>query len=559
MGKIKLIFLFAFISSMIYGQDSYTKMTDTALKEMWYAKDSLGFKKALNLYEEAFDLYPDSIDGLGLYKASVLAGELGELDKAFKYLTPLAQTEMDENGYPGWIYIVGGYADREYANLLEDPRWKALEEQATVDKARFYKGLKDKEDEFFATAEVDHKRKSGSALYKDLQSQNHYLPKKHSDYSISLQINDSTQTSYLVHLPENYSPKNEHSVLVFLHGAVRRNSLADYLMPENLLGGWNRYYTKYAEKNDVILVFLKGGKQYNWMYPDDGFFMVPEVIRQIKKSINIDDNKVFISGHSNGATGSFSYLMKQPTMFAGMYGFNTHPKVYTGGTFIENIKNRSFINISTDQDYYYPPEANDSLTAIMESMGANYKDHRYNGFPHWFPEFDESESAYEIIFEDIRKRERNPFPKVISWELDNIEYGEVDWISDIRLDTTASRASWHRNLNFKIHKWYDYNDQDSLVAEDVDMEAFNFPYKSGKILGSYDDNTFKIETSCVKSFQINISPEMVDMNREVQVFLNGKLYLRKKVDYDSDFMLHSYDKSRDRKQIWVDRIIVDVE
>jgi len=47
--------------------------------------------------------------------------------------------------------------------------------------------------------------------------------------------------------------------------------------------------------------------------------------------------------------------MNQPTPFAGFYGFNTQPKVFTGGTFVENIKNRSFINFSTDQDYYFHP------------------------------------------------------------------------------------------------------------------------------------------------------------------------------------------------------------
>ena len=36
--------------------------------------------------------------------------------------------------------------------------------------------------------------------------------------------------------------------------------------------------------------------------------------------------------------------MKQPRQLAGFYGFNTYPKVFTGGKFIENIKNRSFIN-----------------------------------------------------------------------------------------------------------------------------------------------------------------------------------------------------------------------
>lgn len=112
------------------------------------------------------------------------------------------------------------------------------------------------------------------------------------------------------------------------------------------------------------------------MGPDDGFFMIPEILKEIKQTINVNDDKVFISGHSNGATGSFSYLMKQQSPFAGFYGFNTQPKVRTGGTFIRNIANRSYFNISTDEDYYFPPAANDSLNVIMTNLKADYQDHR---------------------------------------------------------------------------------------------------------------------------------------------------------------------------------------
>jgi poly(3-hydroxybutyrate) depolymerase len=81
--------------------------------------------------------------------------------------------------------------------------------------------------------------------------------------------------------------------------------LIDYQFADWNLGGWNRYYTKYAAQNDVILVFPKGSRQYNWMTSNEGFFMIPEMLESIKKAVNVDDNKVFISGHSNGGTGRF--------------------------------------------------------------------------------------------------------------------------------------------------------------------------------------------------------------------------------------------------------------
>ena len=290
------------------------------------------------------------------------------------------------------------------------------------------------------------------------------------------------------------------------------------------------------------------------MTSDDGFFMIPEILKLIKKSINIDDNKVFISGHSNGATGSFSYLMKQPTQFAGFYGFNTYPKIFTGGTFVENIKNRSFINFSTDEDYYYPPNANDDFTNLMNEINADYKEYRYNGFPHWFPQFDESEPAYKILFQDLTKRKRNPFPKEISWEFDDEKYGNIDWISDIKLDTLNPKANWHKELNFKITKWLDYAKKDSLIIQEVDKNAFEFPRKSGKIKAEYDNNIFRIETSSIQSFSINISPEMVNLKKKVKVYINGKLHFNEKVKYNREFMLQNFEDKKDREQIWVNYI-----
>lgn len=559
MKQITLLFLIL-LGSFVEAQENYSTLTRNALETMWKAKDENGYKKALDMYEEAFRIYPDSIDGTGLYKASVLASNLKDYDKAFRFLKPLVAMKTNEDGYPGWSYIVGNYSESEYKNLLSDPRWNTLKHKAKKDKEQFYSELKVKEDEFYDSNPADLNRiEDEKALYEKIKKYNPYKSKNDRDYSISFKINDSVKTSFFVHLPENYNPEKKYALLFFLHGAVRSNALVDYQLADWNLGGWNRYYTKYAEQNDVILVFPKGSRQYNWMTSDDGFFMVPEMLKYIKKGINIDDNKVFISGHSNGATGSFSYLMKQSTPFAGFYGFNTYPKVFTGGTFVENITNRSFINFSTDEDYYYPPNANDDFTKLMNNINADYKEYRYNGFPHWFPKFDESEPAYQILFKDLAERNRKPFPKEISWEFDDENYGHIDWVSDIKLDTLNQKADWQKELNFKIDKWLEFEDMeddanDNLVVKDVDKNAFNFPRKSGKIKAKYDDNIFRIEASHVKSFSIHISPEMVNLKKKVKIYVNGKLYFKGKVKYNREFMLESFKHMQDREQIWINYI-----
>lgn len=554
--KLKYIILFyVFVCIPLHGQENYSKLTEEALEAMWQAKDAVGYKKSLDMYEHAFFLFPDSIDEVGLYKASVLSSDLKEYDKAFKYLTLLFELKPTLPLEPNWSYILGDASENEYKNLLSDVRWNDLRQKALEAKQTFYKELSVNEEEFYASNNVPpQKGKDGKTLYEEIRKKDGYLPKKSQNYSISFAINDSVKTSFFVHLPPKYNPNKSYPLLFFLHGAVRYNRLSDYQLASWVLYDWNRYYTKYAERNDVILVFPKGSRDFNWMTPDNGFFIIPKIVTLVKKALNVDDDKVFISGHSNGATGSFSYLMKQPTLFAGFYGFNTYPKVFTGGTFVENIKNRSFINISTDEDYYYPPNANDDFTQLMNSINADYKEYRYNGFPHQFPQFDESESAYEIIFADLLERQRNPFPKEISWEFDDECYGEIDWLSNIKLDTLAVKKDWHIVKNFEINHWLGYNEKDSLVVRDVNKMAFDFPRKSGKIIAKYNDNVFRIETSCIKSFSVNISPEMIDTEKNVRIYLNGKLCFNKRIEYDTDFMLQRFNTSQDRIQVWINQI-----
>lgn len=555
----RILFLITILYNLaINAQESYSELTEKAIKIV-QSQDSIHYKTAIHIFDKAFKKYPDSINGTGYYYASILAASLKQKNKAFKYLTSLAKMETDEEGYPGWSFVLDEYSKEDYKSLLNDKRWDVLKTNALADKKKYFERLNSFENEFFKTSnsKIDT-TKNERILYQEIQTFNPYLPKENQNYSISFKINDTTNTSYLVHLPKNYNPKNKYPALIFLHGAVRFSSLSAYQIPQQILGGWNRYYTKYASLNDVILIFPSANKTYNWMTNDDGFFIIPKLVEQLKTAVNLDDNKIFISGHSNGATGSFSYLMKQPTQFAGFYGFNTQPKIYTGGTFVENILNRSYLNFSTDQDYYYPPNANDSLSKLMNSINVDYKDYRYNGFPHWFPQFDESEPAYKILFSDLIKRVRKSFPEKVTWEFDDNNYGNTDWLTNIKLDTLTSRKPWHKNLNFNINKELKYNKNDSLVEVTVDKKAFNFPRKSGKILAYYKNNVFKIETSCIESFKIMISPEMINIKKKVKIYINDRLYFNQKVKYNKDFMLKNFEETKDRIQIWINEILLKV-
>jgi len=294
------------------------------------------------------------------------------------------------------------------------------------------------------------------------------------------------------------------------------------------------------------------------MLGDEGFAIVLKILQELKQFVNIDDNQVYVTGHSNGATGSFNYAMKNPNPFAAFYGMNTQPKVYTGGTYLKNFSNRSFYNISTDEDYYFPPKANDSLVVLAEELQLRFSDHRYQGFPHWFPQFDASEEAIEGIFQDLIQQKRNPFPAEIYWECDDVANGKVDWLAITELDTLQPKKDWHKEVNFTIHEWLSYNENDSLVSKRVNKKAFDFPRKSAAVKASFKDNRFDIETSRVGRLSIYVSPEMIDMKRPVLIYVNGKKAYEAMPNYDRNFLIKNFKKYYDRKALWVEEIQIEL-
>lgn len=560
MKSCKLFFFFLLLTQWVLGQNtsvsvkSYAERLEAAIEAAEEVEeDTVAIRKAFNLFEKLYTAYPDSISVRGFYEAGLLACGLHEIDRALFYLTSIVNAESSYG--PGFEFLIGKYKDEAFEILESDTRWQALIEKAEQSKAAFYRSLEQQKAEFLARdGKTDRGAElKGEELYRALQSAEGYLPKRQRNYSIRFRVNDTVQSSYLVRLPERYDPEKAYPLLFCLHGAVKYTELEDYVAGW-VLEGHNRFYVSEAEKNGVILVFPLADKRFNWMAPDDGFFMVPAILREVKQAVHVDDDRVFACGHSNGATGSFSYWMKQPSPFAGCFGLNTYPKVWRAGTYLLNGKNRFFVNFSTDQDYYYPPQANDSLDGLTRRLELDYRDYRYTGYPHWFPQFDASEAAFRIIFEEIGKRRRNPFPREIYRETDDVKYGRVDWCEITQLDTLSPRADWHKTYNFPITTWLKYNEKEELVTETVNKEAFDFPRASGTVKATYKDNVFRVETSCVGAFRLYISPEMVDMKRKIKVYANGKLKFDGKVGIDDTFLRQSFREHADRRQLWVNYI-----
>src|SRR3569623_265787 len=378
---MKKVFLFVLYLPAISRAQNYFAKADSCMKIKNYSCAAANYDMALKSDSES--------NGLA-YMAAKAWGMAGDTEKTLKDLRIYVKNNAINNYR---FFSDEMLKEKSFDFLHHDPQWVDMITHIQKNENALRAKEKKKIDSLLVIQtnlekhQMSHhlnisKLQDSKAIYQRIKNYNDFPPVTSRYLSLQFTIYDSLKTAFLVVMPENYDPGRSYSVLFILHGAVAMNTGFPAYCDDRDTKGWNRFYTKYA--GDVIMVYPHANREYNRMYTDTGFYMVPAIIRQIKQIINVDDNRVFISGHSNGATGSYSYLMKEPSPFAANYGFNTMPRVEPGGTYIRNILNRSYFNVSIDVDYYFLLGANDSVDSVMIIIGADYQDHRYNGFPHWF-------------------------------------------------------------------------------------------------------------------------------------------------------------------------------
>lgn len=506
------------------------------------------------------------------------AGEANPSEKYWRYLNAADFASRDKNADLTFRYLglvvdsdivtKGYYTSKSYDWLRNDPRWAVLMEKVTAARERERQQrikaslpFRQLQKQLLSKASQEHaalaKIPSADELYRKLRQphspRTHTLPGRYQPAWLTFA--DSLEVPYFIQLPAHFDAQKAYPMVVVLHGAVGQQPTF-IEVADTTHSFFGQSFMNQASESGLIAVFPYSNRRYNWMMPDDGFNIVPEVVREVKKMYNIDDSRVYVTGHSNGATGAFSYLMKQPGLFAGFSGINNRPQVRTGGTFFRNAKNRSFYNVATDYDYYFPFEGHRSIQDFAKKWQINWQNieiegHRTHGYLISTKDTAARE-VYRQLFADMLTKKRDPFQNQLYWECDDLKHGRCDWLAINALDTLSAPADWHQPLNFQVSGWR--NVYDPAVVKDSTSQAFVFPRKSGAVSASYRQNQFILKTSRVGSVTIYLSPEMVDLTRPIKVVVNNKTVFNAKVNMDKELMLNGYTKEADHQAVWVNRL-----
>ncbi len=215
---------------------------------------------------------------------------------------------------------------------------------------------------------------------------------------------------YTLDIPQDYDPARKYQVRVQLHGGVGRIEASTSPRPgvNSRLPG--------AEQIYVMPNAWKDAPWWSRRQVDN----LSAVLDIVKRTYNVDENRVVLSGVSDGGTGAYYAAMRDTTPFASFLPLNGFIRVLDnetadadGDLFPSNLRNKPLFAVNGGRDPMYPASVVDPVIAHLQkaSVEITYRPQSAAGHDtSWWPEV---KDAFERFVAD---HPRVPLPDTLTWE-----------------------------------------------------------------------------------------------------------------------------------------------
>jgi len=236
--------------------------------------------------------------------------------------------------------------------------------------------------------------------------------------------------------------------------------------------------------------------------------MVDSLMSEVMRRLNVDPDRVYISGLSNGGTGTFDYVSLWPQRFsaavvamgAGLFGF-----MEPGGNrpFVSNAAHTPILFLHGKQDQVIDVSA---TTRTVDSLRAQHADVAMKLFP---------ERGHEIA-------------PGIGDDGMTVDFFEHHTGRDMprKLDFSTTRPTNARHYWIEVLEGDDAPGSDALKADTGISDALRARFGTlvrATVRASIDDrNTIRVETQRVRRLRLLLRPELFAHEGPVKVILNGK-------------------------------------
>ena len=261
----------------------------------------------------------------------------------------------------------------------------------------------------------------------------------------SIVINDSLTAPYAYYIPSSYDVSKRTPLFVYLHGGV---GTPDFHSMDDL--ETDNDFIAFAEENNMLLLLPMANLQCMW-WDVTGAGNILNLVKKMKQKFNVDDNRVFISGISDGGSGSFHLAMTRPDVFASFYPIIGMMSVGNLGngmqTYPGNMANRYVAAVNNDDDGLYPSAKMRKTIDMAQKAGAELYYKEFWGYGHKVPYLKEYLNS---ILLQMQSHPRDPFQPILYWEVSEMEFNRCDWLEITKIDTLLPKKEWQEVNNVKL-------------------------------------------------------------------------------------------------------------
>ncbi|HMD34544.1 MAG TPA: PDZ domain-containing protein [Vicinamibacterales bacterium] len=307
---------------------------------------------------------------------------------------------------------------------------------------------------FFAAASardaaglVDELARSGVTFddaYARLKRGRTYAAAKTGQVWMTNRTPDDVDHRYAVNVPASYDPAKKYQVRVQLHGGVMMRRTG---VPPANAGGIGQLAGDDAQIDIVPFAW----DAMPW-WSDDQILNLREILDQTKRTYNIDENRVVLSGVSDGGTGAYFVAMRDTTPYASFLPLNGFIMVLAaadiaanGPVHPNNLRDKPFFIVNGERDPLYPTRTVDPYVEHMKRGGMTLEYLPQAGAGHntqWWPQV---RDRYESF---VRAHPRKPMPDTLTWETSDARlYGRAHWLVIDTVWTAKGEAAAMPDLN----------------------------------------------------------------------------------------------------------------
>lgn len=255
--------------------------------------------------------------------------------------------------------------------------------------------------------------------------------------------NDSINRPYVVYKPKQYQENKPNTLVVFLHNSVSASAIKNNPLEVSKNSEW----IELADEANFCMLFPYGQKNASW-FNAVGVNMVLGEIQQVQKELNINADKIILTGFAEGATGVLYISMTHADVFGGFVAINGSlkeaDKMGELDLFPANMNQKPFLIYNSAKDIHYSYLQHQDGAEYLKTFNANIsfkEDYNKNEKNYLDPKQNE---IIEFI-NTLANKKSDAFEFETSKEGDTFSFIQIN-----KIDANLPALAWHPTYKLRL-------------------------------------------------------------------------------------------------------------